>query len=150
MLDLRIVKGFTKHERPKEENARPPNSKVVHHKTYSRCEGCGRERHHIEHFLGHWLCRQCQARKNMPLVGYQNCVKWETEQKLLKRRKPFLTWDDCKVLWKEYMNKGLSESQAKARIWSLKMRVVKSYNQYITSEQEKQKAANNNKFELPK
>ena len=79
----------------------------MHHHWYRECEGCQAPRRHVGWFLGHWLCKKCKHRKNMPLVGYKDKRAWDFEKKLInkakKRLMPYLTYSEIKYLKSKYM-----------------------------------------------
>lgn len=115
-----------------------PDSMIINHHRRICCDGCSKQLRHVSWFMGHYLCRRCIKRKNMPLVGYKNKIAFDTEEKLLKkdRAMPYISWDESKILWREYMSKGLSFSEAKSRIRSIKIRVRRSHWAYRKQNQE--------------
>jgi hypothetical protein len=116
----------------------PPKKIKMHGHIYQTCEGCGKLRRRVALNFGHYVCKMCSHRSKMPMVGCQSQVKWKIEEKLLRQRQPSLSWEDQKVLWKEYMQKGLSHTEAKSRINSLKGRLRWKVNRPIY-EAQKQK-----------
>jgi hypothetical protein len=102
---------------------------------YIKCEGCSILRRRVGFSWGHWLCRKCDKRKNFPVVGYKSKIVWQHEKKVLNSRQPYLSYQDCGILWKEYMKKGLTKEEAKFRIRSLKSKVRWAHRKYVIEEQ---------------
>lgn len=110
-----------------------------------RCEGCLKlfkhPRRSLIFFMGRHVCRPCSKRKNMPLVGYTDKIKWKESKKIEynDRKVPYLTWDESKIIWKECMSHGLSEYQAKAKIRAIKLAIRKNHWAYNKNELNKPK-----------
>lgn len=104
--------------------------KILNHHKIILCEGCKKsfKQKHISWFAGHYLCGSCRMRKKMPLVGYKNREVWKVEERLKKkdRKMPYLTWTERRMLWGEYMKKGLTSYEAKSRIRSINAVVAKN------------------------
>ena len=106
-------------------------TEIVNHHKVAKCEGCNLPRRHIGWFLGHWLCRKCMRRKNMPLVGYKNKQAWNFEKKIIsrasKRNYPTITYSESKYLWAKYSKIGLTPYEIKCKMLSLKSTIRHSH-----------------------
>jgi len=98
-----------------------------------RCEGCKKlfkhPRRSLVYFAGRHVCRSCQRRKNMPLVGYTNKVKWHSERRIINKDRPmpYISWEEQKLIWRECMKRGMSPSEAKSKINSIKFAVRRNH-----------------------